>query len=121
MSVMGEANVVFVGAGHARDQLMVRGHGPLLHRHSPQTSTYSADLMRPMLSAIMRIYQERDGLNSSSRFFADTPANPFFERIAVLRGARTLVVLRVLSRVLRSWRLALHLEKLNDQAYPTAS
>jgi hypothetical protein len=39
----------------------------------------------------------------------------------VLCGARTLVVLRVLSRVLRSWRLALHLEKLNDQTYPTAS
>ena len=45
---------------------------------------------------------KRDGLNSSSRFFTVIPANPFFERIAVLRGARTLAVLRVLSRVLRS-------------------
>jgi len=83
--------------------------------------TSGFNLMRPLLSAIMLRYQKRDGLNSSSRFFADTPANPFFERIAVLCGARTLVVLRVLSRVLRSWRLALHLEKSNDQAYPTAS
>jgi hypothetical protein len=82
---------------------------------------HASHLIASLLSAIMRPYQKRDGLNSSSRFFADTPANPFFERIAVLCGARTLVVLRVLSRVLRSWRLALHLEKLNYQTYPTAS
>ena len=63
---------------------------------------HASHLIASLLSAIMRPYQKRDGLNSSSRFFADTPANPFFERIAVLCGARTLVVLRVLSRVLRS-------------------
>lgn len=47
----------------------------------------------------------------SSRFFMDTSANPFFGRIAALRGARTLAVPQVLSRVLRSVRLALHPEQ----------
>jgi hypothetical protein len=39
--------------------------------------------------------------------------NPFFGRIAVLRGAHSLAYQRGMSRSLRAVRLALHPEKLN--------
>jgi hypothetical protein len=42
----------------------------------------------------------------------NTSINPFFGRIAALRGARSLAYLSGMSRLLRSVRLALHPEKL---------
>jgi len=38
----------------------------------------------------------------------DNPINPFYGRIAALRGARTLAYLKDMSRALRAVRLALH-------------
>jgi hypothetical protein len=43
----------------------------------------------------------------------ETSSNPFFGRIAALRGARSLAYQRGMSRSLRALRLALHPEKLN--------
>ncbi len=43
----------------------------------------------------------------------ETSINPFFGRIAALRGARFFVYPNGMSQSLRSVRLALHPEKLN--------
>jgi hypothetical protein len=43
----------------------------------------------------------------------ETSINPFFARIAALRGDRSLAYQRGMSRSLRAVRLALHPEKLN--------